>query len=149
MKTEIRKLLLLTTKKLIKEDKKKPHFYYNINKNKFYDLYTPYDNVRYNFVWRRALIGYYYGDIKKLFIQFLNDKNIFDSFKNNVLKYNTRTYKTFDDLLNFHIFNEYVNYGFTWAKTKEGDVYWCKIHDEWQTCCNQMINVIKKHLYDK
>ena len=80
----------------------------------------------------------------KTFIYFLKENNIYDRYAKYVVTPIARSYRenhTFvsQDPIEFikecihHSIDSYITLAFCWNETKEGALYWCTIHKEWQT----------------
>lgn len=61
------------------------------------------------------------------FENFLTEHNALQNYKNNI----TRANISFETIINFPL-DELINYGFTWADTSEGHVFWRKLDDLWR-----------------
>lgn len=85
----------------------------------------------------------YHSD-KQIFIRFLKENNLYASFKTN-FKSNNLSYlkdwheSEYNDILSgkgnyFEVINpkNYIQYAFTWNRSKEGDVFWVAKDNEWR-----------------
>jgi len=72
------------------------------------------------------------------FIDFLNENNAYNKFINNIKK-NTlcNNYKKYFTKV---LPNNWVYQSFNWEKTKDGEIYWSRLHIKWR---NEIIKINK------
>ena len=86
--------------------------------------------------------------IKQLFIQFLQDNNIYEQFINNL--YYTSSLEDFIDCATINNSARFITKAFNWGKTKEGSYFWVKVSIKWKKTLfkhllPQLIKIIKKN----
>lgn len=73
--------------------------------------------------------------MKKCFIRFLKEENVYDLYKRNLIEIGNNSMKRYlfynKNLSEYYVYSNFIKGAFTWAYTYEGRTIWSDIHNKW------------------